>query len=217
MRCPKRDSKLGLCYREGSLVQYSWFGGIVTETLASRHCLYTRVSWCPDFCSPSLTWSTYLTVRMRIKMYECACTPSRPGLHAGRCCHHVTDPLPVTEFMSNKIRVYNWGTPRRLSSYQRSHGVYINRYDFYFMGCRVLRKNCIGAYSDLTRRWHSRYSNRLPARRPVFHSREGQEIFIFYCPYHPLGPTQPHIQWVQSALFPRRNAAATWSWPLTSI
>jgi hypothetical protein len=50
----------------------------------------------------------------RIKIYEHYRTPSRLGLHAGRCCHQVTDPLPAIEFMSNEICVYNcykflWG------------------------------------------------------------------------------------------------------------
>jgi hypothetical protein len=47
----------------------------------------------------------------------------------------------------------------------------------------------------------SRYSNRLWAGRPVFDSRQGQEICLFSTVSGlSLGPTQPPVQWTPGAL-----------------
>jgi hypothetical protein len=47
----------------------------------------------------------------------------------------------------------------------------------------------------------SRYSGGLPAGRPGFDSRQGQEFFLYSMASRPtLEPTQPPIQWVPEAL-----------------
>jgi hypothetical protein len=49
----------------------------------------------------------------------------------------------------------------------------------------------------------SRYNDGLRAGRPMFDSRQGQEIFLFSTASMPaLGPTQPPIPWVPGDLSP---------------
>jgi hypothetical protein len=66
----------------------------------------------------------------------------------------------------------------------------------------------------------SGYSDRLRAGQPGFHSREGQEAFLYSTASRPaLGPSQPPLQWVMGYkdFLPTHKAAGAWSWPLTSI